>query len=184
MGVFDNLKIMKDSITKNLANVNSSFSTINSEKERIRRLNIEVTAINGEIDTAYRQIGEKFVEYVRKTQEMPDIGVENIFAILGPKIERKESLKVEIIELEKKIKDQIILQEKERVMMEFNAEKEKLDKALGMDIITSYEYEEKLKAYRNRVTYFDDIRRIEKQYEMRIISFAERETKINEILMQ
>lgn len=61
-------------------------------------------------------------------------------------------------------------------------EKEKLDNALAMNVITTDEYNKKILPHQNKITYFDEIKNIEQQYSMSIISFEEKNDKIEEIL--
>lgn len=64
----------------------------------------------------------------------------------------------------------------------FLAEKAKLDKALGMDLLTQEEYDEKLAAARKKVDNFEAVRRIEQQAEMGLITAEEKAQKINQLL--
>ena len=75
-----------------------------------------------------------------------------------------ENLEEEIIVLEKKIKDNAVLREKERAEEDFIKEKNKLDKALAMDIISQEEYDVKLSSAM--------------QYDMKLISKEERDEMI------
>lgn len=76
----------------------------------------------------------------------------------------------------------MILQEKRKVEEDFILEKEKLDKALAMDLISQDEYNEKINNYRKRLDNFEEIKKIEQQYDFGIITLEEKNQKINLII--
>lgn len=121
------------------------------------------------------------MEYVLETKEMPGIDVSDILALLDSKMIRKDNLEVQIIEIQKRLKDQMIIQEKMIAEEGYRREKEKLDVALAMGVISKEEYNEKLIYYKKRLDSFEEIKRIEEQYELDIITREERDIKIDEI---
>ncbi|MGL5351016.1 MAG: hypothetical protein ACRDA0_10720 [Cetobacterium sp.] len=167
-----------DSISNNMAEANS----LAVEKVKVSKLESEKKGLENEINLAYMQIGKKFVEIAIETNEIQDIGVMDVLQMLDPKLSRKKEIEKEIIEIEKKIKDQQIIQEKSKIIQEYEIEKEKLEKAFQMEIITKNEYEEKLNLISKKRDNFEEIRRIEKQYEIGIISLMEKEIKIKELM--
>lgn len=154
MGLFDNLmaatKVTTKSISKATTNAVSAIVTASKENVKINDIKTELAAINGDLDAAYRQIGEKFVEYVLATNEMPGIDVKDILKLMEPKFEKKAELEAELIEIEKRLKDQVILQEKAQLENEFKRQKEALDKAIAMDVISENEYNLKIKQFRKK----------------------------------
>ena len=92
---FDNLKAMKESLAK-------TTTTIASERENISNIEKEINALNGEIYSAYTQIGRRFAQYVTETNHMPGIDVADILNMLTPKIARKAELELKLIEFNKK----------------------------------------------------------------------------------
>ena len=67
-----------------------------------------------------------------------------MFLIIDFKLTRKAELEAEAVEIEKRLKNQMVMQEKLREEELFNREKGKLDKALAMGVISDEEYQEKL----------------------------------------
>lgn len=189
MALFDKIKIVGNTIGKTTESLKNNFannvaegSILINEKNKISELEKEKKSLDNEIENGYVQIGKKYVEYVMTTNEMPGIDVNDILKMLDPKMSRKIEIKNEIVELEKKIKDQEILRVKQKIEKECEKEKEKLDKALSMDIISQEEYNGKLKKIMSKVIYFEEIRKIEAQFNMNIITLEEKEDKINELL--
>jgi len=183
MAFFDNLKIMTESFTKAATDMANSVSTTAREQGSINNIEKEIGVLNSEIDTAYTQIGRRFVEYVIEKKEMPGIDVSDILNMLEPKMSRKTELEAERIEIQKRLKDMALIQEKNRLEDEFRIEKDKLDRGRAMDIINEVEYEQKINQYRKRIDNFDEIKKIEQQHEFGIISLQEKEIKINLILI-
>lgn len=173
MGIFDNLKVTTKSIGKAATNSINTIVAANKENAKINDIEVELSVINEELNCAYKQIGEKFVEYVVNNNEMPGIDVSDILKVMDPKFEKKKELELELVEIEKKLKDQIILQEKEQAENAFKCDKEKLDKARAMDIISEEEYKVKVEKCRRKVVNFEAIRNLKKQKEMGIITYDE-----------
>ena len=127
-------------------------------------------------------VGRKFVEYVAETQEMPGIDVSDILKWIDPKVTRKKELEAEVIEVEKRNKEQKLLREKQQAEQDFINEKEKLDKALAMEIIDEDIYNSKLSAQKKKLDNFEAIRKLELQVDMGIITEEEKNAKLYEIL--
>lgn len=182
MALFDNLKAMKESFTKVAVDVANNASTTAREQENINNIKKEIGVLNSEINVAYTQIGKKFMEYVLKNNEIPGIDISDILRVLEPKMERKIELEAQMVEIEKRLKDMAIIQEKNRLEEEFAKEKEKLDKALVMGIVDDIEYDQKINKYKKKIDNFEEIKKIEQQYEFGIIDLQEKEHKISMLL--
>lgn len=182
MAFFDNLKTMTESFTKVATDMANSVSTTAREQVNINNIEKEIGVLNSEIDSAYTQVGRRFVEYVIEKKEMPGINISDILSMLEPKMSRKIELETERIEIEKRLKYMALIQEKNKLEDEFRREKEKLDRGLAMDIINKSEYDQKINQYKKRIDNFDEIKKIEQQYEFGIITLQEKEVKINIIL--
>lgn len=182
MGLFDNLKVLGSNVGKNVSVIADNVAVVAKENQKINSMKKEVSVLDAEIEKAYIEIGRKLVDHILLTNEMPDIDIKDTLAILDTKMTKKNEINELLIAIEKAKKDQLILHEKGRAGEIFRAEKEKLDKALAMDVINKDEYEDKLRPFKNKLFYFDEIRKIEKQFEMGIITFDEKVEKIEDII--
>lgn len=180
--ILKNLKIMSESIGKNVSDLANTITVTAKEQDKINKMEKEVKVLDTEIKSAYEEIGKRVVSYIEINGEIQNLELNDIFSILAPKISKKEDLKNEIIKATKELDNKIILQEKKRAAEQFEKEKEKLDKALSMDIINKKEYVNKIKIHENRLKYFEEIKNIEKQYDIKIISYDEKNEKIKNIL--
>jgi len=186
MGLFD--KVTKTasniggSVLKSASNVGSSAAVAAQEQSELVALKSQINVIEQELNSSYIQIGRKYVDYVIASGDMPGIDVSDILKLIDPKISKKQELEKKIIELEKEIKSKNVLREKQQAEEEFLAEKAKLDKALGMDLLSQEEYDQKIAQIRKKVDNFEAIRKIEQQADMGLITKEEKEQKIAALL--
>lgn len=148
MGILDKaLKTVKnvgDSLAESAVNVGSSAGTSVQENAELNSLKMQINVIEQELDAAYVQIGKKYVDYVVKTGDMGNLDIADLLTMMDPKLTRKQELEEQLVELEKRMKQNAVLREKAKVEAEFAEEKTKLDRALAMDVITQDEYNFKI----------------------------------------
>lgn len=161
--------------------VGSRVSVSVQDQTELSELKMQVNVIQQELDASYVQIGRKYVDYVIASGEMPGIDIVDILKLMDPKLTLKDELEKRIIELEKKIKNNAILREKREAEEVYLEEKTTLDKALAMDIITQEDYDVRLAIAKKKKENFEMIRRVEQQYEMKLISKEERDLKIHNL---
>lgn len=128
------------------------------------------------------QIGRRYMERVAQTHDYGGLDVQDILRVMQPKLAKKEELQHQIAMLEKEVSEQKLLREKEMVEMQYQDEKAKLDKAHTMGVLTDSEYIERVRQARKRADCFDEIRRINQQYDMNLISAADRDFMISTLL--
>ena len=151
--------------------------SINSAKENSKLVGIraEISVLESDLNVSYGLIGRKFVDYLvsasaESLSGMPDIGVGTILSQIEPKLEKKAVLEDELVKIEKELGDATLLHEKSLFEKEFQAEKEKLDKARKMGVLSEAEYSEKLGKFQRRLDNFEAFRKVDKQLELGIIS--------------
>lgn len=185
MGLFDKVTKTAGNVGKSVlnttANVGSTVGVATQDQSELAALKMQVNVIEQEMEASFIQIGRKYVDYVLESGEMPGIDVSDILKLIDPKLTMKGELEKQIIDLEKKIKNNAILREKQAAENEFLSEKNKLDKALAMEIISQEEYDLKLSSAKKKYDNFEAIRKIEQQFEMKLITKDERDLKIKEL---
>ena len=186
MGILDKaLKTVKnvgDSLVESATNVGASEGTSVQDNAELNSLKMQINVIEQELDAAYIQIGKKYVDYVVKTGDMGNLDVSDLLTMMDPKLTRKQELEEQLVELEKRMKQNAVLREKAKVEAEFAEEKTKLDRALAMDVITQDEYNFEISIAKKKVDNFEEIRRIEQQCEMGIITKEEKNAKIDALI--
>ena len=182
MGFFNKIKTQASSIGNSISDsvgqVSGDALTASKENAKLIAIKAEIASIDGNLEIAYKEIGKKYVEHVAQTGEIFEIGVKDTLMQIEPKLDKKEELENELIEIEKMLKDQLIMQEKAQYQREFDEEKAKLDKAYKMDVISKDEYDKKLAKIQSKLNNFEEIRRVKKQYEMELISEKEMNQKL------
>lgn len=114
--------------------------------------------------------------------EEPVFDVSDFLTSIKQDQAKKKELENQLAEVEKRAKQNTLLREKTKAEESFEQEKGVLDKALAMEIISKEEYEQKLNIARKKVENFEEIKKIEQQFEMGIITKEEKDEKINAIL--
>lgn len=151
--------------------------------ETIDEVKAEDTAetIDEEKEVSEEPAEDKVAEESDEDEE-PVFDVSDFLTIIKQDQAKKKELENQLAEVEKRAKQNTLLREKTKVEESFEQEKGVLDKALAMEIISKEEYEQKLNIARKKVENFEEIKKIEQQFEMGIITKEEKDEKINAIL--
>ena len=121
-------------------------------------------------------------EVAEESDEEPVFDVSDFLTIIKQDQAKKKELENQLAEVEKRAKQNALIREKTKAEESFEQEKGVLDKALAMEIISKEEYEQKLNIARKKVENFEEIKKIEQQFEMGIITKEEKDEKINALL--
>lgn len=182
MAFFDKVAKAATNLGKSAANtattVGSSVGVAAQDHSELTALKMQVNVIEQELDASYVQIGRRYIDYVIQSGEMPGIDVSDILKLIDPKLTKKEELEQQIIVIEKKIKDNAVLREKQAAEDEFLKEKAKWEKALAMDLVSQEECDAKIATARKKLDNFEAIRKVEQQFDMKLITREERDAKI------
>ena len=151
--------------------------------ETIDEVKAEDTAetIDEEKEVSKEPAEDKVAEESDEDEE-PVFDVSDFLTIIKQDQAKKKELENQLAEVEKRAKQNTLLREKTKAEESFEQEKGVLDKALAMEIISKEEYEQKLNIARKKVENFEEIKKIEQQFEMGIIRKEEKDEKINAIL--
>lgn len=151
--------------------------------ETIDEVKAEDTAetIDEEKEVSEEPAEDKVAEESDEDEE-PVFDVSDFLTIIKQDQAKKKELENQLAEVEKRAKQNTLLREKTKAEESFEQEKGVLDKALAMEIISKEEYEQKLNIARKKVENFEEIKKIEQQFEMGIITKEEKDEKINAIL--
>ena len=151
--------------------------------ETIDEVKAEDTAetIDEEKEVSEEPAEDKVAEESDEDEE-PVFDVSDFLTIIKQDQAKKKELENQLAEVEKRAKQKTLLREKTKAEESFEQEKGVLDKALAMEIISKEEYEQKLNIARKKVENFEEIKKIEQQFEMGIITKEEKDEKINAIL--
>ena len=186
MGLFDRIKTTASGVGASLATgvgqIAGKATVEAKEAAKITAVKADIAAVQAEIDTAYTAIGKAYVDAAVAGKEVSDIGAGPTLKLLEPKLEKKMELEKELIALEKALGDSQILQERQILQRELDAQKEKLDKAKAMGVISDEDYNAKLAEAGKRLEHFEDIRKLDKQKELGLLTQAEYDAKVKALL--
>ena len=121
-------------------------------------------------------------EVADESDEEPVFDVSDFLTIIKQDQAKKKELENQLAEVEKRAKQNALIREKTKAEEAFEQEKGVLDKALAMEILSKEEYEQKLNIARKKVENFEEIKKVEQQFEMGIITKEEKDEKINALL--
>ena len=139
-------------------------------------------ATNETIDEVKAEDTAETIDEEKEVSEEPVFDVSDFLTIIKQDQAKKKELENQLAEVEKRAKQNTLLREKTKAEESFEQEKGVLDKALAMEIISKEEYEQKRNIARKKVENFEEIKKIEQQFEMGIITKEEKDEKINAIL--
>ena len=144
--------------------------------ETIDEVKAEDTAetIDEEKEVSKEPAEDKVAEESDEDEE-PVFDVSDFLTIIKQDQAKKKELENQLAEVEKRAKQNTLLREKTKAEESFEQEKGVLDKALAMEIISKEEYEQKLNIARKKVENFEEIKKIEQQFEMGIITKEEKD---------
>lgn len=145
---------------------------------KITSLQMELNSLEQEFDHLYKIVGKKYVDYLIETDSDPDIDVEEEFKAIIPRLERRAEIENEINDLEAANRQSAVMEDLHDAQQEYYEQKRKLDRALRMGVINRDEYDEKLEKYKAKVDNFNEINRIQAQYDMGVITKEELKFKL------
>lgn len=153
-----------------------------AEPETAENEAAEATESSEVIDEVKEEAIDEVKAEAADEDEEPVFDVSDFLTIIKQDQAKKKELENQLAEVEKRAKQNTLLREKTKAEESFEQEKGVLDKALAMEIISKEEYEQKLNIARKKVENFEEIKKIEQQFEMGIITKEEKDEKINAIL--
>ena len=175
-------KDVSDTVINSAKNFGTAIYNSTKEQSELAGLNVQKSSIEKKLNDSYALIGKRYVEYINDGQFVKAFNVNDIIEQMNPELEKLAEINQQIEEKEQQIKKNNDEKAYKKAEDEFESEKNKLDKALEMDIITKIEYEEKLSAAQKRLDNYDILRKIQMQFEMGIITKDEYKEKVNAIL--
>lgn len=175
-------KEVGDSVINSAKNIGGSIYNTTKEQSELASLNIQKSVIEKKLEESYAKIGKEYVAYIEKCDGNEAFDVSDILDSMKPELEKLADVKLQIETKEATIREGNEERARKKAQEEFEATKQKLDKALEMDVITQLEYDIKLEAAQKRYENHDLLRKIDMQLEMGIITKAEYEEKMKSIL--
>lgn len=175
-------KEVGDSVISSVKNIGGTLYNTTKEQSELASLNVQKSVIEKKLMESYAEIGKRYVEYVGNCDGTQAFDVADVLESIRPELDRLTDVKIQINEKELAIRAANEERAQRKAQSEYDTEKQKLDKAMAMDIITQDEYDAKLCAAQKKLDNYDLLRKIDMQLQMGIISAEEHAEKIHNIL--
>lgn len=182
MDMFEKAKEVSGEVINSAKNLGNSLYSSSKEQSEIANLNVQKSIVKKRLKDSYAKIGEKYVEYVQSGDVNDVFNVEDILEEMKPDLDKLAELDLQISEKQIKIKEDEEQKNQKKALASYELEKQKLDKALDMDIISQDEYDEKLAIAKLKMDNYEILRKVKLQLEMGIISKEEYDEKVKIIL--
>ena len=175
-------KNVGENVVSSAKNIGTSLYSSTKDQSELAGLKVQKSVLEKGLADSYAEIGRRYVAYIEQCDGGMSFDVEEILETMRPDLEKLNEVKQQIAEKEQQIKQCNEEKAQKKAQDEFEAEKNKLDEALAMDIITVEEHAEKLEAAQRKLDNYDQLRKVQMQLQMGIITKAEHEEKVKRIL--
>lgn len=146
-----------------------------------RDLRAQIAQRNDQLGRMYADFGRRYIDQFSGQSSAPFQAEESAKRICALR-EEIRTLEKRVMEIDKRMLNDRIASERIQAMQQFDQEIAKLDKAVAMDVMSREEYDSKRAALQRRMDNFEDIKRIEIQQEMGVISREERDERIAKLV--
>ncbi len=175
-------KEVGDTVIHSAKSIGGSIYNATKEQSELASLNIQKSVIEKKLEESYAAIGKRYVAYIEKCDSNVAFDVSDVLEAMKPDLEKLADVKLQIDTKEALIREGNEERARKKAQEEFEATKQKLDKALALDVLTQLEYDIKLEIAQKRYDNHELLRKIEIQLEMGIITKAEYDEKVKSIL--
>ena len=160
---------------------NSIYSTSKEQRE-LAGMKVQKSVIEKHLNDGYAKIGKRYVEYMSTSDGSEEFDISDILEEMNPDLEKFEEITSALKEKEEFIKQEEQEKQRKKAEEEFETAKEKLDRALEMEIVSKEEYEEKMEILQKKYDNYDELKRFEAQLDMGIITKEEYNAKVKKVL--
>lgn len=188
-GMISNLKARGTAFIHNAQEAGSKPDSSTSDGEQFantpekKRIRAEIAGIDTQLSSLYVSIGKKYADAAEKDQQA-SLSLAEELEIIKNARDRRKALENELIEIDRQQINERITRDRIQAQQQFDAEIDRLNKALSLGVMSDEEYQEKYKALQARMDHFEKIKKLEIQAEMGVITTAERDEKIRAVLKQ
>lgn len=182
MDLFNKATKVAREVGNSVVNAGNVLSSATREQTELANLKIQKSALDRKMESQYAEIGKRYIAYISNTFNTRPFDVQDVLEAMQPNLEKLSEIDSQIADKERVIKENNAERDKKRAQEQYEGEKKKLDKARELDVITEEEYQVKLTSAQKKLDNFDLLRKVEMQYDMEIITKEEYEEKVKNIL--
>ena len=182
MDLFNKATKVAREVGNTVGSAGSVLGSATREQTELANLKIQKSALDRKMESQYAEIGKRYIAYVSNTFNTRPFDVQDVLDAMQPNLEKVAEIDAQIAQKERVIKESNAERDRKKAQDQYEAEKKKLDRAMELDVITAEEYNAKLTAAQKRLDNYELLRKVEMQYDMDIITKEEYEEKVRSIL--
>lgn len=175
-------KEVGSSVVDSAKNIGNTIYSSTKEQSEIANLKIQKSSLSKKLQDSYAEIGKRYVKFTKTAEAGELFDASDLLQAMQADLDKMSEIDAAIEEknLTAKKDEEEKLQRKAED--EYLAAKEKLDKALAMDIITKDEYDEKMIPIQKKFDNHVQLRKYDMQLQMGIITAEEYDQKVADLL--
>ncbi len=163
-------------------NWGTTIYSTSKEQSELAGMKVQKSLVEKRLQESYAAIGKRYVEYMNEADAQSAFDVSDILEAMQPDLDKLAEIIEALEEKEMLARNEEEARRQKKAQDAFEAEKAKLDKALSLDIISPDEYHEKLAIAQKKWDHYEQLRKIDLQLQMGIISLEEHAEKTQQIL--
>lgn len=184
MDMFEKVKNVGESVVDSAKSLGGAIINVSKEQSSIAGMKVQKSVIEKHLQEYYAEIGKRYLSYTNNSDGGEAFDISDILEKIQPELDKLSDITASLGEKELEAKQEEERKIKQKVQNEYDTEKAKLEKALEMDIIEQSEYEKKLAAAQKKLDCYEQIRKIDMQLKMEIISKEEHKEKVDKLLQE
>lgn len=175
------VKEVGENVFDSAKKVGSTIYNTSKEQSEIAGLKVQKAMVEKKLQEYYAAIGKRYVEFV-KADSTDVFDVNDILEEMQADKAKLDEIEESLAEKEINAKKAEEARREQKALEAYEAGKAKLDKALALDVITVEEYTEKLAVVQRKYDNHEQLRKIDLQLQMEIITKEEHDLKVEKLL--
>lgn len=176
------VKMVGESVVDSVKTVGDTIYTSTKDHREIVNLKIQKSSVQKKLQDSYAVIGKMYVDFLDEKGAEESFDASDFVQSMKDDLDKLAEIEASIEQINLSARKEEEEKIQQRAKEEYQSAKEKLDKALQMDIITQEEYDKKMIPIQNKYDNYVQLRKIDMQLEMNIITKEEYEQKVKEVL--
>lgn len=176
------VKEVGENVIDSAKNIGTSIYSTSKEQGELAGMKVQKSVIEKRLEEAYAMIGKRYVAYINQADGSEAFDISDLLEEITPDLDRLNEIEAALLERQEELKRVEEEKRQKKALAEYEAGKAKLDKALELDILSEEEYDEKLAIVKKKYDNYDQLRKIDMQLQMGIITKEEHAAKVKRIL--
>lgn len=176
------VKEVGETVIDSAKSLGTSIYSSSKEQSELAGMKVQKSVIEKKLQESYAEIGKRYVNYITSADGSEAFSVADILETMKPELDKLAELEIAIENKKMNAKKEEEERIQRKAQEEYDLEKARLDRALDMDILTQEEYDEKLAIVQRKLDNHEQLRKIDMQLQMGIITREEHAAKVDRLL--